>query len=345
MTFFLITFISIIIFYFINDSIKNYNFLLNYKGQKHQKFSGLINVPLSGGIFLTFSSILLFFPYNFILSLFILFIFIVGFISDTNLLSSPKLRFAIQSTIIIFFVLLLDIKINQTNFIFLDSLLENTYFKYFFPVFCLLILINGSNFIDGLNGLMLGYFSSIVFLIFYFDLYLYLEIDKTFLMNFIIILFYLFILNINNKLFMGDSGSYVLGLICGYFLINIHQSNPSISSFFIVLLLWYPCFENLFSILRKFILKKSPIKADNNHFHQLVFFYIRKKIRFKNLDPNNFSAYLIILYNFFVFLIGSSDTSNTQLQIVLIIFNILVYLTIYLRLFIFKYSNSFKSLR
>ena len=112
----------------------------------------------------------------------------------------------------------------------------------FFPVFCLLILINGSNFIDGLNGLMLGYFSSIVLLIFYFNLYLYLEIDETFLMNFIIILFYLFILNINNKLFMGDSGSYVLGLICGYLLINIHQSNPSISSFFIVLLLWYPCF-------------------------------------------------------------------------------------------------------
>ena len=66
---------------------------------------------------------------------------------------------------------------------FLNSLLENTYFKYFFPVFCLLILINGSNFIDGLNGLMLGYFSSIILLIFYFNLYLYLEIDETFLMN------------------------------------------------------------------------------------------------------------------------------------------------------------------
>ena len=102
MSFFLITFISIIIFYFINDLLKNYNILLNYKGQKHQKFSGLINVPLSGGIFLTFSSIILFFPYNFILSLFILLIFIIGFISDTNLLSSPKLRFVIQSIIIIF---------------------------------------------------------------------------------------------------------------------------------------------------------------------------------------------------------------------------------------------------
>ena len=332
MTFFLITFISIIIFYFINDYIKNYNFLLNYKGQKHQKFSGLINVPLSGGIFLTFSSILLFFPYNFILSLFILLIFIVGFISDTNLLSSPKLRFVIQSTIIIFFVLLLDIKINQTSLPFLNLLLENTYFKYFFPVFCLLILINGSNFIDGLNGLMLGYFSSIIFLIFYFNLYLYLEIDKTFLMNFIIILFYLFILNINNKLFMGDSGSYVLGLICGYLLINIHQSNPSISSFFIVLLLWYPCFENLFSILRKFNLNRSPLKPDNKHLHQLVFLYFKMKYKISKNSANNLSSLAINFVNLIIIFLASLKYNHTLLQLSLIFISSLIYVFFYIRI-------------
>jgi UDP-N-acetylmuramyl pentapeptide phosphotransferase/UDP-N-acetylglucosamine-1-phosphate transferase len=345
MEFFLLTLISIFIFYIINDRIKDFNFLKNYKGQKHQKFSGLRNIPLSGGIFLTFSSMIYFYSLNYILSLFILLIFIVGFISDTNLLSSPKLRFLIQSVLIIFFVLLLDIKIHQTNLIFLDVLLKNIYFKYFFSIFCLLILINGSNFIDGLNGLMLGYFSLIIFLIYHLDLFNHLEIDKTLLINFMIILVFLFILNINNKLFMGDSGSYVLSLICGYFLIEIHQLNAVISPYFIVLLLWYPCFENLFSILRKFILKRSPIKADDNHFHQLVFFYIRKKIGLKKLNPNNISSYLIILYNLIIFIIGSNDPSNTQLQIILIIFNILVYLVIYFKLFIFKYNTRFKSLR
>ena len=345
MEFFLLTLISIFIFYIINDRIKDFNFLKNYKGQKHQKFSGLRNIPLSGGIFLTCSSMIYFYSLNHILSLFILLIFIVGFISDTNLLSSPKLRFLIQSVLIIFFVLLLDIKIHQTNLIFLDVLLKNIYFQIFFSIFCLLILINGSNFIDGLNGLMLGYFSLIIFLIYHLDLFNHLEIDKTLLINFMIILVFLFILNINNKLFMGDSGSYVLSLICGYFLIEIHQLNAAISPYFIVLLLWYPCFENLFSILRKFILKRSPIKADDNHFHQLVFFYIRKKIGLKKLNPNNISSYLIILYNLLIFIIGSNDPSNTQLQIILVIFNILVYLVIYFKLFIFKYNTRFKSLR
>ena len=258
MIFYLFTFFSIFLFYFINKYINNSNILPNYKGQKHQKFSGLKNIPLSGGIFLAFSSIILFYSYNYIFSLFLLSIFGIGFISDTNYLSSPKLRLLIQSVLIIFFVLILDIKIHQTKFILLDTLLNNIYFKYFFSVFCLLILINGSNFIDGLNGLMLGYFFLIILIIFNLDLFNYLGIEKNLMINLIIVLIYLFILNINNKLFMGDSGSYVLGLICGYFLIKIYEINQEISPYFIVLLLWYPCFENLFSIIRKFSLKNLP---------------------------------------------------------------------------------------
>ena len=265
----------------------------------------------------------------------------IGFISDINFLSSPKLRLLIQSVIIIFFVILLDIKIHQTKFILLDVMLENIYFKYFFSVFCLLVLINGSNFIDGLNGLMLGYFFSIILVIINLDLHNYLELEKNLIINLIIILVYLFILNINAKLFMGDSGSYVLGLTCGYFLIKIYEVNQEISPYFIILLLWYPCFENLFSIVRKFILKRSPINADNNHFHQLVFFYIRKKIGYKKLNTNNISSYLIILYNFFIFVIGSNDPANTRLQIILVMFNILVYLLIYLKLFTFKNKIKF----
>ena len=341
MIFFLFTFFSIFIFYFINNYIRNLNFLPNYKGQKHQKFSGLKNIPLSGGVFLTFSSIILFFSYNYVFSLFLLSIFGIGFISDINFLSSPKLRLLIQSILIIFFVLILDIKIHQTKLILLDTLLENIYFKYFFSVFCLLILINGSNFIDGLNGLMLGYFFSIIFIIFNLDLHNYLGIENNLMINLMIILIYLFILNINAKLFMGDSGSYVLGLICGFFLIKIYEINQEISPYFIVLLLWYPCFENLFSIIRKFILKRSPINADNNHFHQLVFFYIRKKISSKKLNPNNISSYLIILYNLIIFVIGSNDPANTQLQIILVICSIFIYLLIYFKLFTFKNKIKF----
>ena len=333
----------IFLIYFINEKIIKINFLSNYKGYKHQKFSGFKNVPLSGGLFLVCSCLIFFYfsDYNYLLALFLILIFFVGFIADTNLLSSPKLRFLIQTIIIIFFVLLLDIKIHQTKFIFLDLLLKNIYFMYFFSIFCFLVLINGSNFIDGLNGLMLGYFISIIFIILYLNTYLSLEIENNLIIALLIVLAHLFILNFNNKLFMGDSGSYVLSLLCGYFLVKIYEASPQISPFFIVLLLWYPCFENLFSIIRKFSIKRSPINADNNHLHQLIFFYLKKKSVFKNLNVNNISASIIIFYNLLIFLISLINTSNSQFQITLIIFNIFCYLLLYFKLFSFRYKLKF----
>ena len=149
---------------------------------------------MSGGLFLICSCLILFYINNFnhLLSLFLFFIFCIGFISDINLLSSPKLRFLIQFIIIVFFVILLDIKIHQTKFHLIDILLKNLYFKYFFSVFCLLVLINGSNFIDGLNGLMLGYFISIIFIIFYLNLNLNLEIERNLIISILAILVFFY---------------------------------------------------------------------------------------------------------------------------------------------------------
>jgi len=333
-----IIFLSFLGFYFLNNLIRKKKYLQNYKGEMHQKFLGSKNIPLSGGIFLIFSLLLLINSYNFLLCIFIFLIFCIGFASDISFLSSPKIRLLIQFLIIISFVFLLDIKIYQTKFLILDILLENIYFRYIFSAFCLLILINGSNFIDGLNGLLLGYFTLIISIIFYLNFHLYLTLEKDLIILLILTLIYLLILNFNNKLFMGDSGSYTLGLLSGYFLIKFYEFNQEISPYFILLLLWYPCFENLFSIIRKFTYNKSPINADNNHLHQLVFFYIKKKNFFRSLDTNNVSSFLIISYNLLIFIISLNNPSNSQFQISLVLLNIIIYLVTYFKLFTFKYK-------
>ena len=46
------------------------------------------------------------------------------------------------------------------------KLLEYSTFNIIFTSFCLLILINGSNFVDGLNGLLLTYLISVIFVLF-----------------------------------------------------------------------------------------------------------------------------------------------------------------------------------
>ena len=46
-------------------------------------------------------------------------------------------------------------------------MLQNKYFNISFTVFCFAILLNGTNFIDGLNGLAIGYYILVLTAIFY----------------------------------------------------------------------------------------------------------------------------------------------------------------------------------
>ena len=137
---------------------------------------------------------------------------------------------------------------------------------------------------------------------------------------------------------MGDTGAYILGFIYGYLLIKIYIENQIFSPFFVILLLWYPCFENLFSILRKFKLKRSPIEPDNNHLHQLIFFYLKKKYKTKNIFANNCGSLIILLYNLIIFGLGIQNISNTQYQIILLILNLFIYCAVYFKLFAYKYN-------
>ena len=59
-----------------------------------------------------------------------------------------------------------------------------------------MILINGSNFIDGLNGLLLGYFCLIIFLLFKLNLFEQIGfVEKNFLF------FYCYLIYLNIKYF------------------------------------------------------------------------------------------------------------------------------------------------
>ena len=78
-------------------------------------------------------------------------------------------------------------------------------------------------------------------------------------------------------LFLGDSGAYLISFVIGCILIHFsYDNNHIVSPYFIACMLWYPAYENLFSIIRKHNLNKSPINPDAKHFHQLLFFYLKK---------------------------------------------------------------------
>ena len=201
-----------------------------------------------------------------------------------------------------------------------------------------MIFINGSNFIDGLNGLLLGYYLIILFVLLKLNLLNILQFEKDLLLFLFSGLLIMLFLNYLNFFYLGDGGSYSIGLVLGFLLITIYEST-NISPFFIILLLWYPCFENLFSVIRKNKLNNSPIIADNKHLHQLLFFYIKNKFLKENLVSNNFSSVLINTYNLVVMIIGSMNIYSSNLQILLITLNILLYNIFYRYLFIYRFKK------
>ena len=325
---------------FVNKFLLQKKILISETGDIHQKFASKSSVPLTGGLFI-FVGYLYFLNekiFSFILFSFI--VFILGIFSDLKLIKSAKKRFLLQIFFILSYVIFNDVQINDTRMFFLDSILQNDYINYLFVTFCVLIIINGSNFIDGMNTLCVGYYLLIGATIFYLQLnetITYKDISISYI--FILILF-VYLLNLTNKVYLGDSGSYLLGFSFSIFLISIYNFNQHISPFYIVLMLWYPSYENLFSIIRKNVIKRSAMQPDAKHIHQLIFFYISKKYNLNIFLANILTAQIINFYNLIIFSIGLYFITKSDIQILLILFSIGIYTLAYIKFFKFKYQKS-----
>ncbi len=321
------------------------NFIFNKKkifqsitGDNHQLFVERKGIPLSGGIIIALMTPLVIGFKLEIYHLAFIIIFFIGLLSDTKILQSAKNRFLFQILAIFLFVVYYDLSLSNIRVFFIDYFLDYKIFSYFFVTFCLLIVVNGSNFIDGLNGLALGYYTIVIGILLNLNLYENFFNFNSILLNYLILFLYLILFNYFNKLYLGDSGSYLIGLSVGILLIVTYRNLDNISPFFIVLLLWYPCYENLFSIIRKYKFNLSPLKADNKHFHQLLFNFIKKKSKLSNLFANNLSSIIINLYNFVILFIGSLNIYDSRLQITLIFLSIFIYIYFYFKLFNFRFN-------
>ena len=332
---FFYTYLLLVIF--LSLIFKKKGILLNYSGDIHQSFSNKKNIPLAGGLFILIP--IVFFLNDLLIKFFLVAIYLIGFFSDRKIFVSAKKRFLIQCLLILLFVAIFDVKVDSSRLELFDIILNNKSFAIFFSAFCLLILINGCNFIDGLNGLLIS--STIIILLMLTKLNLIdnLIISDQSINLIILILLILLLLNIFNVLMLGDSGAYLLGFFMGFLIISSHRSNPDVSPYFFISLIWYPCFENLFSILRKLNKEFSPLKPDSKHLHQLVLFFLTKKFDLKLILSNNLSSGIICFFNFLIIYIATLNLSNTFFQIKLISASVIFYNVSYMLLFKFYKSN------
>lgn len=321
---------------------KKLNFLVDDTNYSNHKSIGISNKNpiILGGIYITLS-LFVAFPdsYNF-LKIICVCILILGLLSDRNFLQNPITRLILQIFILFLLIYIENLNIRTISLNFFDNLLSNKIFNILFTLFCFSILINGSNFLDGLNGLLSGYYLFVLGSLFYiviFDTTIQIE-NLEFLFIILKILFIFFLLNIFGFIYLGDSGSYIISIIIGYLLVKEHQHILNLSPYYVVSILWYPAFENLFTLIRRLYLKQNISVADRFHLHQLIYRYFKLKKIITEKYINTFTSTIILIFNIPIFVVASLKYEDTLSLVFIIFFNIILYLAVY----IYLVKNFFK---
>ena len=195
-----------------------------------------------------------------------------------------------------------NINANKKFFIFITStfilvllneilVVEKIYFEYFdkdiylfgtsiiFTVFCVLLLINSLNLIDGKNGIFLSYIA-FLFIIFFYQNNVYFNL-------YIILIFVLIFFNVKGEFFSGNAGTNIgstfFAIITLYYY-NTKQIMPIsgdiLTAEIIFLIFIIPGIDMLRVFLERFVKNKHPFAPDNNHLHHLMCNVINEKIVF-----------------------------------------------------------------
>jgi UDP-GlcNAc:undecaprenyl-phosphate/decaprenyl-phosphate GlcNAc-1-phosphate transferase len=144
-------------------------------------------------------------------------------------------------------------------------------------IFFIVAIINAINFIDGIDGLAV---SIVILFISMFELFSFtatpfLNLSALIIISSLPLLYYNF--KKNKKVFLGDSGSLVLGGVVSAYVIFIlsqkYQIKPEYDLhkiLFVLSILFLPIID----IIRIFFLRiftgKSPFKADKKHIHHIL---------------------------------------------------------------------------
>ncbi len=270
--------LSLCFFYFLIFNASVLFLGKKFKIIKKRRFLSNQEVFLLGGYFI-FIPIILLILYssnlliinsteNFILIFSLFFIFLFGIIDD-NIDLKPLIKTLSSCTIFLFFLYFSKgIRISELNlyFIYYSFLpLES----FLFTVLCLYILQNSINFSDGINGVAIIIILSINLILLFYNQ----NQNLLFLLIFIInLLFFLLILNLRDKIFLGDAGVNLLSFLTAINIITIfNQPNSLLTQEKILLFLLIPGLDLIRLVFERSYNKISPTKKDVNHFHHLLY--------------------------------------------------------------------------
>ena len=291
------------------------------------------SVPLSGTVYFLPLIIILFYNIDLLLIICCCLLFILGYLADLKIITSYKKRLIAQFFFISAICFLDKGILVNTRFDLIDNLMNYNILRILICTFFFMVLINGYNLIDGTNCLCSLNFLIVTIFLFLLLNDLNIEYSSQELKTLIIAILVYVIFNFFGKNFLGDGAVYGVSFLLGYVFLKISLINISISPYFIANLLWYPAFENLFSIIRRNLFKKNNYLPDTDHLHHLIFKYFNKKNFIKNdILRSSIVGIFINLYLIINYLIGFKYYHHTSVQITIMLLGIMVYITVYFKL-------------
>jgi len=286
-------------------------------------FGGLV---ISTGLWIDASQFL---EYQYIIAA-LLVVFFIG-IKDDILIIAPTTKFAGQILAAFILIVFGGIRITSLHGFF-DIHEINYFFSFSITVLTILVIINGFNFIDGVDGLSasIGIITASTFAAWFFIIN---EIQYGILALALVgSLLAFFIFNVfgdANKIFMGDTGSLVIGLILSILVIKFNQLNIDKSKMYTIYaapavsfgILIIPLFDLMRVMFIRLIIKRPLLKADKNHLHHQLL-----QLGLSHGQTTLIISLVNIFFIFFVFYTARFISIRRQLLLILIIALILSYI-------------------
>lgn len=287
----------------------------NLMDEPGARSSHLRKIPNLGGISMFYSLAVcasifafeLFELYKFLFASLVILLYI-GVMDDIVVMRAYKKLFA-QIVVTSLMVIGSDVRIR--SFFGLFGIYElNYFFSVAMSIFTFIVLINAFNLIDGIDGLAGGYsiLCSAMFGISYYRLGEYnypLVVLSGVIIGSVIGFLYFNLSNYrNNKIFMGDTGSMILGFLLAFTAICfidifIDKKLPEIPRYYLqsapaiaMAILILPIIDTLNVFMIRICNGKSPMVADKNHIHHSLL-----KL---GLTHRRSTAYILMYYLFIV---------------------------------------------
>lgn len=205
--------------------------------------------------------------------------FFVG-LKDDLIIISPSKKFLIQVWAALVLIVLGDFRFTSLHG--LLGIHEINYaFSVFISLFFIIAVTNAFNLVDGIDGLASGLavVGLLVLGIWFVLTGNYgLAIVCAALIGSLLAFFLFNVFGVSNKLFMGDSGSLIIGIVISVLIIKFNEINllqeniyvlravPAISLSIIIV----PVIDLMRVMTIRIVNRKSPFKPDRNHIHHVL---------------------------------------------------------------------------